>query len=206
MRRWATACAVAALVGMLAAATIWSSAPPAARAQTAPDVRLREAPTPTSAPRAGPGQGPPPLVLRLSNATLEANRGSLPDGADLTLLAQPTYVSLPSAGPNLVRISPAVTITARGASGQAIGLSGAARLTFAQQAAATTSVYRLDGVLWRSVPSSRLGGALVVQPISPGSYAVFAELPPDWPLRHDALTAVALNSARLVVDDLPTSR
>ena len=41
-----------------------------------------------------------------------------------------------------------------------------------------------------------------MQPATPGTYAVFAELPPDWPLRHDALAAVALNAARLVVDDL----
>ncbi|MDE2867217.1 MAG: hypothetical protein OXN91_01100 [Chloroflexota bacterium] len=44
----------------------------------------------------------------------------------------------------------------------------------------------------------------MVQPVSPGTYALFAELPPDWPLRNDLLTAVALNATRLVADDLAT--
>ena len=127
----------------------------------------------------------------------------LADGADLTLLAQPTYVALPGAGPHLLRISPAITITARDASGRAMDLSPAATLTFRQAGAATAGVYRLDGGGWRSVEAARQGQALVVQPATPGTYAVFAELPPGWPLRHDALAAVALNAARLVVDDLP---
>ena len=201
MSRWLTAGMAAAVVVMLAVAAIWSSAPPAARAQTAPDVRLRE-PAPTPTPAVGQSAGPTPLTLRISSATLEEDRATLANGVDLTLLAQPTYVALPSAGPNLLRISPAITITARDASGQAISLSAAARLTFKQQGATTASIYRLDGNLWRRVPAARLDQALVVQPATPGTYAVFAELPPDWPLRHDALAAVALNAARLVVDDL----
>ena len=201
MSRWLTAGMAAAVVVMLAVAAFWSSAPPAARAQTAPDVRLRE-PAPSPTPAEGQSAGPTPLTLRISSATLEEDRETLANGADLTLLAQPTYVALPSAGPNLLRISPAITITARDASGQAISLSGAARLTFKQQGATTASIYRLDGNLWRRVPAARLDQALVVQPATPGTYAVFAELPPNWPLRHDALAAVALNAARLVVDDL----
>ena len=201
MSRWLTAGMAAAVVVMLAVAAIWSSAPPTARAQTAPDVRLRE-PAPTPTPAEGQSAGRTPLTLRISSATLEEDRETLANGVDLTLLAQPTYVALPSAGPNLLRISPAITITARDASGQAISLSAAARLTFKQQGATTASIYRLDGNLWRRVPAARLDQALVVQPATPGTYAVFAELPPDWPLRHDALAAVALNAARLVVDDL----
>ena len=201
MSRWLTAGMAAAVVVMLAVAAIWSSAPPAARAQTAPDVRLRE-PAPTPTPAEGQSAGPTPLTLRISSATLEEDRATLADGVDLTLLAQPTYVALPSAGPNLLRISPAITITARDASGRATRLSDAARLTFRQLGAAPASIYRLDGNLWRRVPAAKLDLALVVQPATPGTYAVFAELPPDWPLRHDALAAVALNAARLVVDDL----
>ena len=201
MSRWLTAGMAAAVVVMLAVAAIWSSAPPTARAQTAPDVRLRE-PAPTPTPAEGQSAGRTPLTLRISSATLEEDRETLANGVDLTLLAQPTYVALPSAGPNLLRISPAITITARDASGQAISLSAAARLTFKQQGATTASIYRLDGNLWHRVPAARLDQALVVQPATPGTYAVFAELPPDWPLRHDALAAVALNAARLVADDL----
>ncbi len=201
MSRWLTTGVAAAVVVMLAVATLWSPAPPAARAQTAPDVRLRE-PAPTPTPAVGQSAGPTPLTLRISSATLEEDRATLANGVDLTLLAQPTYVALPSAGPNLLRISPAITITARDASGRATRLSDAARLTFAQQDRATASVYRLDGNLWHHVPTVTLGQALVVQPATPGTYAVFAELPPDWPLRHDALAAVALNAARLVADDL----
>ena len=201
MSRWLTTGVAAAVVVMLAVAALWSPAPPVARAQTAPDVRLRE-PAPTPTPAVGQSAGPTPLTLQLSSATLEEDGRALADGVDLTLLAQPTYVALPSAGSNLLRISPAITITARDASGRATRLSGAARLTFKQQGATTASIYRLDGNLWRRVPAARLDQALVVQPATPGTYAVFAELPPDWPLRHDALAAVALNAARLVADDL----
>ena len=201
MSRWLTAGVAAAVVVMLAVAAFWSSAPPVARAQTAPDVRLRE-PAPTPPPAVGQSSGPTPLTLRISSATLEEDRETLANGVDLTLLAQPTYVALPSAGPNLLRISPAITITARDASGRATRLSDAARLTFKQQGATTASIYRLDDNLWRRVPAAKLDLALVVQPATPGTYAVFAELPPDWPLHHDTLTAVALNAARLVVDDL----
>ena len=126
----------------------------------------------------------------------------VPPSLRLTLLAQPTYVALPSAGPNLLRISPAITITARDASGRAMDLSPASTLRFRQLGAAPASVYRLDGGVWRPVEAVTRGQALVVQPATPGTYAVFAELPPDWPLHHDTLTAVALNAARLVVDDL----
>ena len=206
MSRWLTAGLVAVIVVVLAAAAMWPSAPPAARAQTAPDVRLREtaAPPLTSAPVAGPSRSPTPLTLRISSATLAEDRSALPDGADLTLLAQPTYVALPKAGPNLLRISPAITITARAAGGQATDLSAAARLTFTQPEQATAGVFRLDGNLWRPVPAVRLGQALVVQPATPGTYAVFAQFPPGWALQHDALAAVALNAARLVLDDLAT--
>ena len=201
MSRWLTTGVAAAVVVMLAVAALWSPAPPAARAQTAPDVRLRE-PAPTPTPAVGQSAGPTPLTLRISSATLEEDGRALADGVDLTLLAQPTYVALPSAGPNLLRISPAITITARDASGRATRLSDAARLRFRQLGAAPASVYRLDIGIWRPLEAVTQGQALVVQPATPGTYAVFAELPPDWPLRHDALAAVALNAARLVVDDL----
>ena len=201
MSRWLTTGVAAAVVVMLVVAALWSPAPPVARAQTAPDVRLRE-PAPTPTPAVGQSAGPTPLTLRISSATLEEDRETLANGVDLTLLAQPTYVALPSAGPNLLRISPAITITARDASGRATRLSDAARLTFRQQGATTASIYRLDDNLWRRVPAAELDLALVVQPATPGTYAVFAELPPDWLLRHDALAAVALNAARLVADDL----
>ena len=204
MRRWLTAGLALALIVVPAVTGIWSSAPPAARAQTAPDVRLRETPS-TSTPAAGAGADQASLTMRLSIATLDEDRRALPDGADLTLLAQPTYVALPGAGPNLLRISPAITITARDASGRSTNLSPAARLTFSQPGAPTASVYRLEGKAWRVVPSASPGDALTVQPVSPGTYAVFAELPPGWALRHDALTAAALNAARLVADDLKTN-
>ena len=204
MSRWLTAGLAAALIFVLAVAALWSSAPPAAQAQTAPDVRLREPPPqPTSAPAAESSRSPATLTLRIANATLDEDRRALADGADLTLLAQPTYVALPSAGPNLLRISPAVTITARDAEGRATSLSPAARLTFSQPgAAAAASVYRLEGKDWRVVPTAGAGEALTVQPAAPGTYAVFAELPPGWALQHDGLAAAALNAARLVVDDL----
>lgn len=193
-----------AIVVVLAVAALWPSAPTPARAQTAPDVRLREpaASSPTAGPASGPYQDPAPLTLRLSSATLEESGRAQTNGADVTLLAQPTYVALPGAGPNLLRISPAITITARDASGQDTDLSPAARLSFSQPSASTTRVYRLDVHGWRRVQAIPLGQTLVVQPVSPGTYALFAELAPDWPLRHDMLTAVALNAARLVVDDL----
>ena len=155
MSRWLTTGVAAAVVVMLAVAALWSPAPPVARAQTAPDVRLRE-PAPTPTPAVGQSAGPTPLTLRLSSATLEEDRATLANGVDLTLLAQPTYVALPSAGPNLLRISPAITITARDASGRATRLSDAARLTFRQLGAAPASVYRLDGGVWRPVPAVTL--------------------------------------------------
>ena len=203
MTRWLAIGTCAALIVLLGIAALWPSAPPAARAQTAPDVRLRETATP---PAQSPGaeSDVTRLTLRLSAATLEEDGHALPDGADLTLLAQPTYVALPDAGPNLVRISPAMTITARDAGGRDIALSPAARLTFIQPGAGSADVYRLDGAAWRPVQAVALGHALVVQPVSPGTYAAFATLPPDWPVRHDVLTALALNAARLVVDDLLT--
>lgn len=194
--------AAAAFLVLLAVAALWPSAPPPARAQTAPDVRLRE--TPASSPSAGPGQRSTPLTLRLSSAMLEEDGRVLADGADVTLLAQPTYVALPGAGPNLLRISPAFTITARDAGGRDIELSAAARLTFTQPNAEGAGVFRLEGNAWRAVPAVKLGHALVVQPARTGTYAVFAELSHDWSLRNDMLTAVALNAARLVVDDLAT--
>ncbi len=204
MNRWLTAGAAGLVMVGLAVIALWSWPSPAARAQTAPDVRLRE---PTAAPPS-PAPGAEPyttrLTLRMSSATLEEDRQALPDGADLTLLAQPTYVALPSAEPNLVRISPAVTITARDAGGRDIALSPAARLTFIQPGAGFAGVYRLDGADWRPVQAVALGHALVVRPVSPGTYALFAGLPPDWTVRHDALTALALNAVRLVVDDLLT--
>ena len=201
MSRWLTAGLAAALIFVLAVAALWSSAPPAAQAQTAPDVRLREPPPqPTAA--AESSRSPATLTLRIANATLDEDRRALADGADLTLLAQPTYVALPSAGPNLLRISPAVTITARDAGGRAMHLSPAARLRFSQPGAVSASVYRLEGTAWRVVPATGAGEALTVQPAAPGTYAVFAELPPGWALQHDGLAAAALNAARLVVDDL----
>ena len=203
MSRRLAAGLAAALIVVPAIAALWSSAPPAVRAQTAPDVRLREPPPqPTSAPAAESSRSPATLTLRIANATLDEDRRALADGADLTLLAQPTYVALPSAGPNLLRISPAVTITARDAGGRAMHLSPAARLTFSQPGAVSASVYRLEGTAWRVVPAASAGEALTVQPATPGTYAVFAELPPGWALQHDGLAAVALNAARLVVDDL----
>lgn len=205
MSRWLTAGAVAVLVVLLAVAALWPSAPPSARAQTAPDVRLRETAAPPPSETPGADLDATRLTLHLSSARLEADGRALPDGADLTLLAQPTYVALPSAGPNLLRISPAITITARDAGGRDIEISQAARLTFTQENAEASAVYRLDGESWRPIESVKLGAALVVQPVSPGTYALFAELPPDWPVRHDTLTAVALNAARLVVDDLTSN-
>lgn len=201
MIRWLTAVLAAALVVLLAAAALWPSRPAPARAQTAPDVRLRETAAP---PAQSPGAHPnaPEVTLRLASATLEVDRRGLPDGADLTLLAQPTYVALPGAGPNLVRISPAITVTARDAGGRVIGLSPAARMTFSQPRARGAGVYRLGSNAWHPVETVALGQALVVQPVSPGTYALIAGLPPDWLVRHDALTALALNAARLVVDDL----
>ncbi len=201
MNRWLAAGMAAALLVLLVAAALWPSAPPPARAQTAPDVRLRETETPPARKTAGPPDASR-LTLRLSSAALDEDGRALPDGADLTLLAQPTYVALPSAGPNLVRISPAITVTARDAGGQEIGLSPTARLTFRQPGAASAGVYRLGGDAWHPVEAVALGRALVVQPVGPGTYALFAALPPDWPVRHDVLTALALNAARLVVDDL----
>lgn len=191
----------ASLVVLLVAAALWPSAPPPARAQTAPDVRLRETEAPAS-PAPGEAAVATRLTLRLSSATLEEDRRALADGADLTLLAQPTYVALPRAGPNLVRVSPAITITARDAGGRDIGLSPTARLTISQPGTASAGIYRLDGDAWRAVQAVALGQALVVQPVGPGTYALFAGLPPDWPVRHDVLTALALNAARLVTDDL----
>ena len=70
-------------------------------------------------------------------------------------------------------------------------------------AAAKRLVSRLDGDAWRPLQAVTLRQALVVQPVGPGTYALFAGLPPDWPVRHDVLTALALNAARLVTDDLP---
>ncbi|MDE2920491.1 MAG: hypothetical protein OXR64_11715 [Chloroflexota bacterium] len=204
MTRRLPAVAGAALMVLLAVAALWPSAPPPARAQTAPDVRLRETAATSPEPPAGARPAQTLVTLRLSSATLDENSRALPDGADLTLLAQPTYVALPGAGPNLLRISPAITITARDAGGRDPGLSPAARLTFSQPKAEAAAVYRLDGVGWRPVQAATLGRALVVQPVSPGTYALFAELPPDWPLRNDLLTAVALNATRLVADDLAT--
>ena len=145
MSRWLTAGVAAAVVAMLAVAAIWSSAPPVARAQTAPDVRLRE-PAPTPTPAVGQSAGPTPLTLRISSATLEEDRETLANGADLTLLAQPTYVALPSAGPNLLRISPAITITARDASGQADGAS---------RTAATSDVQATRRSAGQRVPAGR---------------------------------------------------
>lgn len=202
MSRWLTAGVAVALITVLTAAALWPSAPPAARAQTAPDVRLRETPASRSPTPPGAESAATRTTLRLSNATLEAGRETLPDGADLTLLAQPTYVALPSAGPNLLRISPAFTVTARDAGGRDIDLSPAAQLTFIQPNVEGASVLRLEGDSWRAVRAVKLGHALIVQPTRVGTYAVFAELPPDWPLRDDLLTAVALNAARLVADDL----
>ena len=201
MNRWLTAGMAASLVVLLVAAALWPSAPPPARAQTAPDVRLRETEAPAS-PAPGEAAVATRLTLRLSSATLEEDRRALADGADLTLLAQPTYVALPRAGPNLVRVSPAITITARDAGGRNVELSPTARLTFSQPGAAAAGIYRLDGDAWRVVQAVALGQALVVQPVGPGTYALFAGLPPDWPVRHDVLTALALNAARLVTDDL----
>lgn len=191
----------AALVVLLAAAALWSAAPPPASAQTAPDVRLRETETPPARKTAGPPDASR-LMLRLASAALDEDGRSLGAGADLTLLAQPTYVALPSAGPNLVRISPAITVTARDAGGRDIALSPTARLTFNQPGTASARIYRLDGDAWHPVETVALGQVLVVQPVSPGTYALFAALPPDWTVRHDVLTALALNAARLVVDDL----
>lgn len=205
MTRWLRAGAGSALILLLAVAALWPSAPPPARAQTAPDVRLRETAPPPPSMSPGPEPASTRLTLSLSSARLDEDGRGLPDGADLTLLAQPTYVALPGAGPNLLRISPAITITARGAGGRDIALSPAARLTFSQPNAGSAAVYRLEGAGWRPVQAATLGRALVVQPVSPGTYALFAELPPDWPLRNDLLTAVALNAARLVVDDLATN-
>ena len=201
MTRWLTTGTVAALIVLLGIVALWPSAPPPARAQTAPDVRLRETAAPPAQP---PGAKPDTtgLTLRLSSATLEEDGRALADGADLTLLAQPTYVALPTAGPNLVRISPAITITARDAGGRNVELSPTARLTFSQPGAASAGIYQLDGDAWRAVQAVALGQALVVQPVDPGTYALFAGLPPDWPVRHDVLTALALNAARLVTDDL----
>ena len=122
MNRWLTAGMAASLVVLLVTAALWSSAPPPAMAQTAPDVRLRETETPPARKTAGPPDASR-LTLRLSSASLDEDGRGLANGADLTLLAQPTYVALPSAGSNLVRISPAITITARGGGGQEIGLS-----------------------------------------------------------------------------------
>jgi hypothetical protein len=200
MSRW-TAGTVAALMVLLGIAALWSAAPAPATAQTAPDVRLRETAAPTS-PTPGEAEVATRLTLRLSSATLEEDERGLTDGADLTLLAQPTYVALPNAGPNLVRISPAVTITLRDSSGRDIGLSSTARLTFDQPGARGGRVYRLDGDAWRAVQAVARGPALVVQPVSPGTYALFAALPPDWSERHDVLPALSLNAARLVLDDL----
>lgn len=202
MSRWLTAGAAVALIAVLSAAALLPSAPPAALAQTAPDVRLRETETPSTSPIEGSRPAARLRSLQLSSATLDEDSRALPDGADLTLLAQPTYAALPSAGSNLLRISPAITITARDAAGHAIGLSATARLTFSQRNIDTASVYRLEGEGWRPVQAVSLGQVLAVQPVSPGTYAVFAELPPDWPLQNDLLTLVALNAARLVVDDL----
>ncbi len=201
MNRWLTAGMAATLVVLLVAAALWSSAPPPAMAQTAPDVRLRETAAP---PAQSPGAQPSAtyLTLRLAGATLEVDRRGLPDGADLTLLAQPTHVALPGVGPNLVRISPAITITARDAGGREIGLSPTARMTFNQPRARGAGVYRLGGNAWHPVETVALGKALVVQPVGPGTYALFADLPPAWLVRNDVLTALALNAARLVVDDL----
>ena len=206
MSRWLTAGMAAAVIVLLAAAATWSSRPSPAKAQTAPDVRLRDAETgsASSDSSAGSVEAPAPLALRLSTATLEEDSRVVADGADVTLLAQPTYVALPGAGPNLLRISPAFTVTARDAGGRDIDLSPAARLTFIQPGVAGASVFRLERNAWHPVPAVKLGHALIVQPAGPGTFAVFAELPPDWPLRHDLLTAVALNAARLVVDDLAT--
>ena len=206
MRRWLTVGTFATVVALMTVAVLWPAAPSPASAQTAPDVRLRE--TPASLPDSGrgaePSQGRVSLTLRLSSATLSEERRALGEGADVTLLAQPTYVALPGAGPNLLRVSPAFTVTARDAGGHDIELSPAARLTFIQPNAEGASVLRLEGDSWRAVPAVRLGHALIVQPARPGTYAVFAELPAYWPLRNDLLTAVALNAARLVVDDLAT--
>ncbi len=201
MNRWLTAGMAASLVVLLVAAALWPSAPPAARAQTAPDVRLRETETPPARKTAGPPDASR-LTLRLSSAALVEDGRALADGADLTLLAQPTYAALPGAGPNLVRISPAITVTARDAGGRDIGLSPTARLTFSQPGAASAGMYRLNGDAWHPVETVAVGQGLVVQPVRPGTYAVFAALPPDWTVRHDVLTALALNAARLVVDDL----
>lgn len=191
----------AALVVLLVAAALWPSAPPPARAQTAPDVRLRETETPPARKTAGPPDASR-LTLRLSSAALVEDGRALADGADLTLLAQPTYAALPGAGPNLVRISPAITVTARDAGGRDIGLSPTARLTFSQPGAASAGMYRLNGDAWHPVETVAVGQGLVVQPVGPGTYALFGALPPDWTVRHDVLTALALNAARLVVDDL----
>lgn len=204
MTRPLTAVAGAALMVLLAVAALWPSDPPPARAQTAPDVRLRETAAPPPSMPPGTESASARLTLRLSSATLDEDSRALPDGADLTLLAQPTYVALPSAGPNLLRISPAITITARDAGGRDIVLSPAARLTFGQPDAGNASIRRLDGEVWRPVQAVALGRTPVVQPVSPGTYALFAEMPPDWPLRDDLLTAVVLNAARLVADDLAT--
>lgn len=207
MKRWLRVGTAAALVALLAVTALRPSAPPPASAQTAPDVRLREtqAPAPTAGLAPGLSQDPGPLTLRLSSATLDEAGRARTKGADITLLAQPTYVALPSAGPNLLRISPAITVTARDAGGRDTDLSSAARLTFTQAGAATAGLYRLEGEAWRPVRAVTLGQALVLHPVNPGTYALFAVLPPDWPLRHDMLTAVALNIARLVVDDLAAS-
>ena len=191
--------AAAACTVLVAIAALGPSVPPSARAQTAPDVRLRE---PPSSRPPGAASTAARLTLRISSATLDEDSRTLADGADVTLLAQPTYVALPSAGPNLLRISPAITITARDASGRDMTLSPTAQLTFTQPDADGASVHRLDGGAWRPIQATTRGRALVVHPVNPGTYALFAELPPDWPWRHDVLIVVALNTARLVVDDL----
>ena len=202
MTRRLPAVAGAALMVLLAVAALWPSAPPPARAQTAPDVRLRETAATSPEPPAGARPAQTLVTLRLSSAALDEDSRALPAGADLTLLAQPTYVALPGAGPNLLRVSPAFTVTARDAGGRDIELSPAARLTFIQPKAESALVFRLERNAWRAVPAVKLGHTLVVQPARPGTYSVFAELPADWPLRNEVLTAVALNAARLVVDDL----
>ena len=206
MSRRLTAGAAVVLIAVLSAAALWPSAPPAARAQTAPDVRLRETTTPSTSPIQGARPAAGLQTLQLSSATLEVDSRALPDGADVTLLAQPTYAALPNAGSNRLRISPAITITARDAAGHAIDLSATAHLNFSQPDSDRASVYRLDGDAWRPVQAVTLGQTLEVQPVRPGTYAVFAELPPGWPLRNDMLTVVALNAARLVVDDLVPNR
>ena len=202
MSRWLTTGVTAAVVVMLAVAAIWSSAPPAARAQTAPDVRLRE-PAPTPTPAVGQSAG----SHAADAAALERNVCRGPAGAagrrgphaagatDLRGAAQRR--AKPAAhfpgdhghGPRCQRQgdealgcgSPHI---------QAAGCNNSQHLPAGRQPFG--AAFQQPGWIrrwWCSRPRRAR------MPYLP-------ELPPDWPLRHDALAAVALNAARLVADDL----